>query len=394
MDVGGSEQQTCLLLKHLDRNQFEPRLYLTYRRGELLERVPEDVTIEAFDDLPFVTRINWPGRWHHRMVKHLRELIASSEIDVVYDRTFHMSLIAAAACAGRVGRVSTIVCPPSQDLPSSEGRFLELKRRKLARAYRQARQVIAVSDVVAESASEYYQLDRSKIVTLRSPVDSEALRAAAESLPPGLPGPPSLPGIHVICVGRMTREKGQDTLLAAIRILSELQSRAAEVVVAERGEPWTIWFVGDGPLRQQLQREAAEMEKLVSQSTPPIEIRFTGRLPSVAGLLSRCHLLVCPSRYEGLPNVVLEAMALGVPVIGSRIAGIAEVVEHARTGRLFTADDPANLASELIYFAQNRVRMREMAENATAVVEDSFKVLPYLLRISGYLRDAAKVVRG
>lgn len=404
MDVGGSEQQTCLLLKHLDRNQFDPRLYLTYRRGELLSRVPEDVAIEAFDDLPLVTRINWPGRWHYRMVNHLRGVIESNEIDVVYDRTFHMSLIAADACGGRVGRVSTIVCPPSQDLPSSEGRFLELKRRKLARAYRKSSQVIAVSDVVAESASEYYGLARSKILTLRSPVDTDGLRAAARSLPAEMRELRPSPAINVICIGRMTQEKGQDTLLAAIRIFSELRSRATEFETAaelgaagaisagQREEPWAFWFVGDGPLRDRWEREAGSQEDVLRNSKSSIQIRFTGRLPSVAALLSHCQLLVCPSRYEGLPNVVLEAMALGVPVIGSRIGGIAEVVEHDRTGRLFAADDPTALASELVNFSQNRARMREMAENATAAIDHGFKLAPYIDQIGGCLRAAAKVV--
>lgn len=396
MDVGGSERQTCLLLKHLDRTQFEPNLYLTYRRGELLDRIPSDVNVVAFDDSESVTRVNWPGRWHWRMVRHLRRVIEANGIDVVYDRTFHMTLVAADACRGRLGRVSTIVCPPSDDLPSSESRFLAIKRWKLANAYRRSRQVIAVSDAVAKSASRYYGLDQSKIVTMRSPVDAKGLRAEAEDLP-ALQIP--LDCMNIACIGRMTQEKGHAVLLAAIRLLGRqlLEQRLFEQHGSKRingGEVsssnrWVFWLIGDGPLRSELEEESRAVVQAGEESGVPIEIRFTGKLAAVAPVLSRCDLFVCPSLYEGLPNVVLEAMALGVPVIGSRIDGISEIVEHDRTGRLFQANDPSALASELMFVLQNRDRMRAMANQAAIMMGQSFGIEDYVRRISGFLQSAA-----
>ena len=136
MRGGGSEQQTLLLLQHLDRSQFVPHLYLTERAGDLLPRVPADVTIHAYGDQTREPMVYVPGRMLHRQSQDLSELLERHSIDVIYDRTFHMTLVAGpAARQCRIPRVSTIVSPPELALPMVERRFIWLKRRRLARAY-------------------------------------------------------------------------------------------------------------------------------------------------------------------------------------------------------------------------------------------------------------------
>ena len=385
MELGGSERQTCLLLEHLDRTQFQPHLYLTYRRDELLGKVPVDVPVEAFSDLQYSPTMNWPGRWHGRMVTHLRDLLARWQIDVVYDRTFHMTLIAAPACGQRVGRVSTIVCPPSQDLPNVEKRFVALKRARLASAYRRASRVVAVSDAVRKSALEYYGLSAEQIVTLTSPVDIVGLKAAAKADPPvwfssGVPA--ELRPLNIVCVGRMSREKGQDLLITAASLLRSDSGIWTEVG-AKGFEEFVIWLVGDGPLR-------SELEEQVSRLGLGEHIRFVGQVASPASLVSRCDVLVCPSRYEGLPNVLLEAMALGVPVIASDVGGIPEVVHSGVTGTLVPVEQPQRIAEELCKLNQAPGRYLEMAGRASALVKEDFAMPGYLSQLAILLRKAAE----
>lgn len=395
MELGGSERQTCLLLEHLDRTQFQPHLYLTYRRGELLGKVPVDVPVEAFSDLHFSPKMNWPGRWHGRMVAHLRDLLARWQIDVVYDRTFHMTMIAAPACGRHVGRVSTIVCPPSQDLPNVEKRFVALKRARLASAYRRASRVVAVSDAVRQSALEYYALPAEQVVTLKSPVDIAGLRKAAKVDPPSWFSSTisaeehgkaetdlqQTKPLNIVCVGRMTREKGQDLLITAASLLRNHSGGRTESGV-KRLEKFVVWLVGDGPLR-------GELEEQTGRLGLSDHVRFVGQVTSPASLVTRCDVLVCPSRYEGLPNVVLEAMALEVPVIASDVGGIPEVVQPGVTGTLVPVEQPQRIAEELAGLFQSTGRYREMAGRARALVQEHFAMPRYLEQLAGILRKAA-----
>ena len=136
MRGGGSERQTLLLLRHLDRARFAPQLYLTERAGDLLEQIPPDVPVHSYDQAAPARGLYYPGRALAQQSRFLGQLLARESIAVIYDRTFHMTLVAAGpAKALAVPRVSTIVSPPDQALPLVEQRFVELKRRRLAQAY-------------------------------------------------------------------------------------------------------------------------------------------------------------------------------------------------------------------------------------------------------------------
>lgn len=316
LDGGGSERQTLMLLQWLDRQRFAPELYLLHRRGVLLDQVPDNVPIHAFDDwhqpssqpdLPsrWFARLSarLPGAIYRRQVAHLRWLLQQRQIDVVYDRTFHMTLIAApAAAAMGIPRVSTLVSPPSHAVPLHAGRFLAMKRRRLRRAYQQAAAVVAVSRATAADAAAYHRLPRSRIQVIPNPVDTDQLDRQVRETPP----PPRDDHFTVVCVGRLSSEKGQDELIAAIAWLN--RDAASE-------DRWHLWLVGDGPCRAALQQQVHE-SGLVG------DVVFWGHQPSAAAWIAAADALCLPSHFEGFPNVVLEAMALGTPVISRAIAAI------------------------------------------------------------------------
>jgi hypothetical protein len=96
---GGAERQTLLYLRHLDRRRFEPLLYLTYRQGELLDQVPDDVPVLAFWDRHRFPRWNVPGRIHRWQVRDLARVLVEREIDVLVSVTFLATLVAGSAVA-------------------------------------------------------------------------------------------------------------------------------------------------------------------------------------------------------------------------------------------------------------------------------------------------------
>lgn len=125
-----------------------------------------------------------------------------------------------------------------------------------------------------------------------------------------------------VCVGRVTRQKGQDVLLAA---WPRVRAACPEARLA---------LVGNG-------------DQLAALSGSPAPgVTFAGAVDDVRSWLAAADLVVLPSRWEGLPLTVLEAFACGRPVVASRVPGLAEVVPAA-VGALVAPDDPAALGDAL-----------------------------------------------
>ncbi|MFI9553894.1 glycosyltransferase [Nonomuraea endophytica] len=145
--------------------------------------------------------------------------------------------------------------------------------------------------------------------------------------------PKSEPGGPLVCVGRLSPEKGIDV---AIRAVGMLRGKA-QLVIA-----------GDGP-------EWVALERLADEVAPG-RVHFTGKLDRVRvlELIRSATALVVPSRwYENQPMTILEAFACGVPVIGTAMGGIPELVVDGATGRLVPPDDPLMLSSAALALLRN-----------------------------------------
>jgi colanic acid/amylovoran biosynthesis glycosyltransferase len=136
--------------------------------------------------------------------------------------------------------------------------------------------------------------------------------------------PPAVPTTSgmVVCVGRLCEQKGQMLLLAAAR----------EMV--RRGHDIQLVLAGDGEMRP-------ELERLIASYGLAGRVRITGWVSAaeVRSLLTQARALILPSFAEGLPVVIMEAMALGRPIITTRIAGIPELVREGKEGWLVSAGD-------------------------------------------------------
>lgn len=135
---------------------------------------------------------------------------------------------------------------------------------------------------------------------------------------------------NLVCVGRLCEQKGQLLLIEAARCL------------AEANVDFTLTLAGDGELR-------GEIESLIAKHGLGEKIRITGWISSdeVRWQLTQARALVLPSFAEGLPVVIMEAMALRRPVISTYIAGIPELVEDGKHGWLVPAGDVEALASAM-----------------------------------------------
>jgi colanic acid/amylovoran biosynthesis glycosyltransferase len=143
--------------------------------------------------------------------------------------------------------------------------------------------------------------------------------------------PPSERISSIFCAARLSPEKGIEFLIHAVKLL------------LDQGHDLQLRLAGDGPSKEELVRVTSEL-KLSDR------VHFLGFLneDEIISELEDCDLFVLPSFVEGLPVSAMEAMAIGVPVIATNIAGTSELVEHGRTGLLVRPSDSRALADAIV----------------------------------------------
>ena len=306
----------------------------------------------------------------------MAKILESEKIDAVYDRLFHMTLITGPATQRtHTPRISTIVSPPQFDLERSEKRWLSMKKRTLQKAYATASALLTVGEGTADNASDYYNIPRSKFQVMLSPIDIERIDAECQR---AWTGPILRPNRkQIISIGRLSDEKGHRYLVQAFAKYSE--AAKSDVV-----PPADLHLVGDGVLRKELQSLAAGLG--VEES-----VFFHGQIQSPFSLLKQCDLLCLPSLYEGMPNVLLEAMACKVPILATNTAqGAGELL---RTHSLGTLVQKAN-ADELARALQDRflrpATWLEKIEPARSYVETHHSLGTWIDNISQIIESIAR----
>jgi glycosyltransferase involved in cell wall biosynthesis len=176
----------------------------------------------------------------------------------------------------------------------------------------------------------------------------------------------------VACVARLTAEKGHRDLITA---LPKLVSRFPGL---------RLLLAGDGPLREALVEQAAALgvtERLV----------FLGHVADVRSVLAAADVLVLPSYREGLPNAVLEAMAMEVPVVATDTDGTAEAVVDGETGFLVPPGSPEALARAVTRVLEDDAGRAAVVRSARALVNTCFapdraadELEALLQRVAGY----------
>lgn len=153
------------------------------------------------------------------------------------------------------------------------------------------------------------------------PADDQTVSALREKL--GIPGDTPV----LLSVGRLSREKGHADLLNALKILRRQQNQ----------RKLRLLVVGDGPDRQRL-------ERLAVRSGITDWVTFVGHQSDVAPYYTLADLMVLPSRTEGSPNALLEAMAAGLPTVATAVGGVPEIISTTSAALLVRKQDPFALA--------------------------------------------------
>lgn len=205
-----------------------------------------------------------------------------------------------------------------------------LRRRMMSALLARTSLVTAVSQATADQLVRTFGVNPDKILVAHPGVPEEFLDVEREAR-----GPEPL---RVLYLGSLANEKNPMGALAA---------------VSEMEYPANLRMVGDGPLRGALEAESARIQF-------PVEL--TGPAEDVRHHLKWADALVLTSRTEGLPGVVLEASAAGVPVVAFGVGGVSEAVEHGVTGFVIDPGDERAMALALDRLARDEAMRSSMAQ--------------------------------
>jgi glycosyltransferase involved in cell wall biosynthesis len=360
---GGTETSLINWLHSLDRRIFAPSISVSWESEDLgfwvQHAIPQDVPVHILSSNRTINRLNRLARvrklrpWEKFALKSLTYAMARPSAARVFRRlTATHDVIIDFDCslrhlAGRFSRPWIAVSHYSFNARlSGKGRSY-VKRR--IRHYNRYDMLAVLNPSMYREAEKWIGPSDLRIVELPNIVDPERLmNLAAAALPKGLPLD------YFVCVARLDKsQKDHKTLFSALSLLRG------------RGDPvHHLLLVGDGPDREYLERLAVELgiRDLLS---------FTGFTENPFPLIRGARALILSSRYEGMPMVLAEAMALGTPVISSDCpTGPRDLLEDGRCGILTPIGDAEALALAMKTFCENELKRKHFADLGRAKVAD------------------------
>lgn len=349
LEIGGAERALVELVTRLDRRRFLPSVYALGPRPSGEDRQLTDRLEDAEVEVQF---LNASGLWHvPRVLRELKYALRTQQPALLQTFLWHANLLG--AIAGRRAGIPHIVT----------GIRVAERRRNLHGwfARKTAHLVdrhVCVSHGVAEFSAQKFGLARDRLVVISNGID--IARYPVEPVPHAALGLADSRRA-VTFVGRLDGQKRVDWLL----------KRFAQIAPALPEHDLLI--AGRGPERERL-------EQLAQQLQIANRVRFLGWRADVPGLLSASDLLVLTSASEGMPNVVLEAMASGIPLVATQAEGVTEVLGDLADQQSVAIDDADGFCEKVVTLAQNRQLASDLGRQNRIRVKSEFSLEKMVVR--------------
>jgi glycosyltransferase involved in cell wall biosynthesis len=368
LGVGGAQRQIVSFLEHVNRAQWDPELVTMKMTDDFFEPAIRELAVPIRYLNPhgefMMTGVVW------RLARRLRRHPCA-----VLHGWLHYSA-ALGAIAGSFAGVPTIVGSLRSERPGRFPWFYPRWRRALdVLTAPLLTYFIANSEAVREENRRWAFIPRSKLITIYNGLDASRLdcpdrdRLQVLKRELGLPPRAAVVGI----VGRLFPEKDHHTFLQAARLVADVRADVHFLIV------------GDGALQDAIQREIKELRL-------DGHVHLLGNRKDVLAVIRLMDVHVLTSVSEGFPNVLLEAAAVGTPVVTTAAGGAAEVVEEGVSGYVVPCGDSDALAKRVLALLDDPALRRRIAQAARDRVASLFAAPRIVAAIeASYLRRAAPV---
>jgi glycosyltransferase involved in cell wall biosynthesis len=340
MGLYGAERWILALIGHLPADRIESIVGTIKDAPGPAPALCEEAARRGFGTVVFEA----PGRISAPAIGALRRFIRERNVDVLHTHFYKSDLLGRLAVRGTGCR---IVSTP-HGWSTNAGLKLQAYETLDRLAFYAFDAVCPLSQDLYDGLARWPGLAR-RLTLITNAVDVSEVDAAAPGLP--VPGEHRPAGRFVVgYIGQLIPRKCVDDLLRAFATLTV---------------PAQLWVIGDGPQRPAL-------EALAQSLGAADRVRFLGYRNDRLALLKSCDAFVLPSRLEGIPRCVLEAMAAAVPVVGSDIPGTRSLVRHGDTGLLFPVGDVEALAAHLRRLAADVPARRRLGQTASDFVRAEY----------------------
>ncbi len=344
LDPGGAERALVQIVTRLDRAKWEPKVYCLGTEGEMAAPLREQgIQVKCFGAKS--------GKVFGRAgalqaVKWLRNELKEFQPTLLQGFLFHANIVG--RLAGSQAKVPVIL---SGHRVAEKEKLWHLWVDWLTK--NKVDQHVAVSTSVARYITTHLRLRDEECCVIPNGVDPN-LRSIeplsdAELMKLGVPSGAKL----ILAVGRLHPQKGLLDLLEAFALLKDVSSDSHLIIV------------GEGPQRSELVQkiEFLGLEK---------RVHLTGFRRDVHAIMRRADLFVLSSHWEGLPNVLLEAMVLGIPVVATDVEGVSMMIKSGQEGLIVPVQQPVQLSQAMLKVLTDHNLSKLMASKAQLVVAEQF----------------------
>ncbi|WP_192361854.1 glycosyltransferase [Mesorhizobium mediterraneum] len=325
MRIGGIEIVVSNILRHIDRDRFEPVLALKQMSGELLDTLPPDIEVHSLGE----------GR-AAALMPTLRRFLTCQKLDVVYSATnaINLATLAAARSIPRASRPAVMISEhTSPSVYVAEAKWPALRVGAMRLLYPAANIIVTPIDSIGAELKRLLRQPGLPTLTLPNPIiETSAIADTHQLQECPKPGAGQYSEVRFVAAGRLVTAKAFDVLIRAF------------AVAVSSTPPSRLTIYGEGPTRPML-------EELARSLGVGDRVALPGNVTNLVGHLGQHSIFVLSSRREGFGNVLIEAMAAGVPVVATDQAGPRAILQEGVVGLLVATDAPESMAEAMIRLA-------------------------------------------
>ncbi|QDT31874.1 glycosyltransferase [Thalassoglobus polymorphus] len=336
LDPGGAEWALFHIVSRLDRTKWTPQVYCLSSGGGLVSRFEEQgVPVKCFGA---------KSRRDLKVFRWLEAELRKFSPEIVQGFLFHGNIVSRIAGS----RAKVPIRLAGHRVAEREKRWhlwIDRLTKKLVQHH------VCVSSGVAQFLLKKLRIEASQLTVIPNGIDPNIklgdFGGLREEL--GLGSQTRM----ILAVGRLHRQKGFKTLLEAFR---------------KNAQEWTdahLVIVGEGA-------ERGSIEAFVERYSLYDRVTLTGFRPDIPELMSEADLFVLSSLWEGMPNVVLQAMLMQLPVIATDVEGVADLITNGVSGCIVKPGSVKELRTAMQDFLADDTTAQEMAKKAKAVVVKEF----------------------
>jgi len=306
-------------MRGLNRDKFNITLALGNATGPYIDLLPKDIELISLGQSSGL-----------RSVPAICRLLRSRTFDVSFSMlSMNLAILTARSLTGKNIPVVLGARNHYSRSITAEARFARAKLRAVKVLYPRADLIICVSEGVRDDLVRNFGIPRERSAVIHNPIELDTVRAAAENDPghPWLGVENNLPVL--VAVGKLQKAKAYDDLIEAFSML-------------RRQMPIRLLVLGEGP-------ERAAIEAMIAGRKLTDDVQLLGFQKNPYQYMARATAFVHAARWEGFPNVLVEAMACGLPVVATDCpSGPAEIITNGCNGCLTPVNSPDQLADAVI----------------------------------------------